>query len=56
VWQIVETGEFDGAGKSDILWQDTNGNVATSFMNGVQVSQAAGIGHTVWAIQGANAD
>jgi hypothetical protein len=25
---IAETGDLDANGKSDILWQDTNGNVA----------------------------
>ena len=57
-WSIVETGDFNGDGKSDILWQDTSGNVAMWFMNGVQVAQSAGVGTvpTVWSIQGANAD
>ena len=56
-WSIVETGDFDGDGKSDILWQDTSGNVAIWFMNGTLAS-GAGVGNvpTVWSIQGANAD
>jgi hypothetical protein len=58
VWTIVETGDFDGDGKSDILWQDTSGNVAMWFMNGAQVRQSAGVGNvpTVWSVQGAGAD
>jgi hypothetical protein len=58
VWSIVETGDFNGDGKSDILWQDTSGNVAMWFMNGTQVTQSAGVGNVpiVWSIQGANAD
>ncbi len=58
LWSISETGDFNGDGKSDILWHDSTGNVAIWLMNGVQVSQAAGVGTvpTVWSIQGANAD
>ena len=57
-WTIVETGDFDGDGKSDILWHDSSGNVAIWFMNGAQVTQSAVVGTvpTVWSIQGANAD
>ena len=57
-WTIVETGDFDGDGKSDILWHDTSSNVAIWFMNGAQVKQSAGVGNesTVWSVQGANAD
>jgi len=43
-WSIVETGDFNGDGKSDILWQDTSGNVAIWFMNGAQAS-GAGVGN-----------
>jgi hypothetical protein len=51
VWTISDTGDFDGDGKSDILWHDSSGNV-------VQVTGAAGVGNvpTVWTIQGANAN
>jgi hypothetical protein len=57
-WSIVETGDYDGDGMSDILWRDTSGNVAIWFMVGDHVSRAAGVGNapTVWSIQGANAD
>jgi len=57
VWSIVETGDFNGDGKSDILWHDTSGNVAIWFMNSAQVT-SAGVGNapTVWSIQGINAD
>ncbi len=46
------------AGKTDILWQDTSGNVAMWFMNGAKVRQYVGVGNvpTVWSIQGASAD
>jgi hypothetical protein len=51
-WTIMETGDFDGDGKSDVLWRDTSGNVALWFMNGALVTQAVGIANvpTVWSI------
>jgi hypothetical protein len=59
-WSIVETGDFNGDGKSDILWRDTSGNVGMWFMNGTTVlnPNTAGIGNVpiAWAIQGAGAD
>ena len=33
-WTIVGTGDFNGDGKSDILWRDTSGTVAIWLMNG----------------------
>src|SRR5262249_23410231 len=44
VWTIVGTGDFDGDGKTDIVWRDTSGNLAIWLMNGAQVTQAAGVG------------
>jgi hypothetical protein len=54
VWKIVGTGDFNGDGKSDILWQDTSGNVAMWFMDGAQVIGSAGVGTVpnVWSIVG----
>ena len=38
-WVIINTGDFDGDGKSDILWQFANTNqYGVWFMNGTQVT------------------
>jgi hypothetical protein len=58
-WSIVETGDFDGDGKSDILWRDSNtGTVTIWFMNGLQVCSTGRVGvvTTDWTIQGLHAD
>ena len=58
-WSIVETGDFDGDGKSDILWRDANtGTTVIWFLNGTQVSQSTTVGAvgSDWTIQGLNAD
>jgi hypothetical protein len=56
-WSIVMTGDYNGDGKSDVLWRDTSGDVGIWFMNGAQ-AQFASVGNvsTVWSIQSANAD
>jgi hypothetical protein len=36
-WLIQLTGDFNGDGKSDILWQDSSGNVAIWEMNGTAI-------------------
>jgi hypothetical protein len=57
-WSIVQTGDYNGDGKSDLLWRDTSGNTVIWFMNGVGVSSTGSIGNisTVWTVQGMNAD
>jgi hypothetical protein len=37
VWSIVGTGDFNGDGKSEILWRDTSGDVVIWEMNGTSV-------------------
>jgi hypothetical protein len=58
-WSVAETGDFNGDGKSDILWRDTAGDLAVWLMNGTSVSSsmvvAAGVPAN-WAVQNANAD
>ena len=39
-WSIQLTGDFNGDGMSDILWQDTSGNVAIWEMNGTTILNA----------------
>jgi hypothetical protein len=36
-FHVIGTGDFNGDGKSDILFQNTNGNVAIWEMNGLNV-------------------
>jgi hypothetical protein len=46
--------DFDGGGKSDILWRQNSGPVATWLMNGGAVAQSGGLGTVPgdWAIAG----
>jgi FG-GAP-like repeat len=39
-WHIITTADFDGDGKSDILWQTDSGAVAIWEMNGTQIKAA----------------
>jgi hypothetical protein len=58
-WSVAATGDFDGDGKTDILWRDTtSGTVAIWFMNGLQVASSAVVATvtTDWTVQGLNAD
>ncbi len=38
-WHIVEIGDFNGDGKSDIVWRNDNGAVAEWLMNGSAITQ-----------------
>ena len=48
------THDFNGDGKSDILWRDASSNVEMWLMNGPQVSQAAPLGNvgSLWSVVG----
>ncbi len=53
-WTIVGTGDFNGDGKSDILWRNTNGTVAIWEMNGGQLLASVGgqVVTNAWTIVG----
>ena len=39
-WKVVEIGDFNGDGNSDILWRNDNGTMAEWLMNGSQITQS----------------
>src|SRR5262245_23674771 len=41
---VGEAHNFNGDGKSDIVWRQTGGTTAIWLMNGAQVTQSAGLG------------
>ena len=54
-WTVKGVGDFDGDGRSDILWQDTNSDVAVWSMAGgvkVKFGYADGSALSAWQIQG----
>ncbi len=59
-WSIQLTGDYNGDGMSDILWQDTSGNVAIWEMSGTAVLNASNsfVGNVPgqWSIQHLAAD
>ena len=41
-WNVISAGDFNGDGKSDILWQNSvTGNIETTLMNGSSISSAS---------------
>jgi hypothetical protein len=50
----TDTHDFNGDGKSDIAWRNTNGDVAIWLMNGTQTLSAPDIGNvpTSWSMVG----
>jgi hypothetical protein len=40
-WSIFGSGDYNGDGKSDIIWRDGSGNVAIWEMNGTTVLNQA---------------
>ena len=53
-WQIKGVGDFNGNGKTDVLWQQTSGTVAIWLMNGTAISsvRVAGTIPSDWQIKG----
>jgi ELWxxDGT repeat protein len=39
-WHVVEIGDFNGDGSSDILWRNDNGSMSEWLMNGTTISQS----------------
>ncbi len=39
-WSIAGTGDFDGDSRADILWRNTDGTLATWFMNGANIQSS----------------
>jgi hypothetical protein len=54
VFDRTATHDFNGDGKSDIVWRDTTNDIALWLMNGNSVSQSAGLGTVPgnWSIVG----
>jgi hypothetical protein len=52
-WSILQTGDYDGNGKFDLLWRDNGGNTAIWFMNGTSVVSVSSVGQagTSWVVQ-----
>jgi serralysin len=40
-WSVAGVGDFDGDSRSDILWRNTDGTIATWFMNGANIQSSA---------------
>jgi hypothetical protein len=52
--RVTDTHDFNGDGKSDILWRDTSGDVGIWFLNGSTISVTASLGNVSnnWAVFG----
>ena len=56
-WNIAQTGDYNGDGKSDILWEDNSANLAVWYMNGAQIASTAGLGNVAgWTVLSADSD
>src|SRR5262245_7006721 len=43
-WTVIGSGDFDGDGKSDILWQNNNGQAGIWLMDGINVLATGPVG------------
>ena len=57
-WSVAETGDYNGDGNADILWQDNVGDVGAWFMNGPKILSTTVYGNvgTSWNVQSLGAD
>ena len=39
-WKVIEIGDFNGDGNSDILWRNDNGSMSEWIMDGSQIMQS----------------
>ena len=55
-WSIVQTGDYNGDGFSDILWEDNTGNLKAWFMQGTTVAKTQILGNigSKWTVQSLN--
>ena len=55
-WSIVQTGDYNGDGFSDILWEDNTGNLKAWFMQGTTVAKTQTLGNigSKWTVQSLN--
>jgi hypothetical protein len=44
-WRIVGAVDINRDGRTDLLWQNGDGNVAAWYMNGLNLVQAVGVGY-----------
>jgi hypothetical protein len=51
-------GDYNGDGKSDLLWRDGAGDTSIWFMNGTTVVSTGAVGNipTSWTVQSLNAE
>src|SRR5260370_41767016 len=55
-WHAIGSGEFNGDGKADILWQNADGTPAVWLMNGLNLLSGANAGFNpgpAWHVIGA---
>ena len=58
MWSIVQIGDYNGDGKSDLVWRDGGGNTSMWFMDGTAVASTGSVGNipTSWSVQSVNAE